>query len=88
MNSSPDHEFVPEHLRRNQIKQEQIARRDYFAGQALANATICTGRSVDWQLQAWFGDRCGITQYEIAAKQALEYADAMLKAFDTPTRDN
>jgi hypothetical protein len=55
-------------------------RRDYFAGHALANATICTGVATEWELRGWFGDCYGITRYEIAAKQALEYADAMLTA--------
>jgi hypothetical protein len=52
--------------------------RDYFAAQALANPTICTGRCEDWELRAWFKDRGGITKHEIATKQAFSYADAML----------
>lgn len=54
--------------------------RDYFAGQALANNSICTGKAPDWQLKQWFGDRCGIMAAEIAAAQANDYADAMLEA--------
>jgi hypothetical protein len=87
MNSNPNRACVPvsEQWPHNERHNE---RHDYFAGQALANATICTGHAVDWQLRVWFGGRGSITRYEIAAKQAMEYADAMLKALDTPTRDN
>jgi hypothetical protein len=88
MNSSPDPEFVPEHLHCSLREQEKITKRNHLAGQALANAAICTGVAAEYELRAWFGDRCGITRYEIAAKQAMEYADAMLKAFDTPTGGN
>jgi len=54
--------------------------RDWFAGQALANATICTGKAAEYELQHWFGGRVGITRAEIVARQAGEYADAMLAA--------
>jgi hypothetical protein len=54
--------------------------RDYFAGQALANPEICTGKAMEWQLRKWFGERTGITRVEIVAKQAYEYADAMIAA--------
>lgn len=55
--------------------------RDWFAGQALANAAICTGQAHDWQVAAWFGPhRTGITRAEIAAKQAIQHADAMIAA--------
>lgn len=60
--------------------QTGMSLRDWFAGQALANATICTGRAEEWQLRAWFGDRGGITREEISAKQAIAHADAMLTA--------
>ena len=52
--------------------------RDYFAGQALANSTICTGKAPDWQLKRWFGNATGITGVQIVARQAFNYADAML----------
>lgn len=52
--------------------------RDWFAGQALSNPTICTGRAEEYHLRRWFGECCGIMAHEIAAKQAHEYADAML----------
>lgn len=52
--------------------------RDYFAGQALANPVICTGKAEEYQLERWFGGRGGITAAEIVAKQAATYADAML----------
>lgn len=54
--------------------------RDWFAGQALANPTICTGTASEWQLADWFGNRTGIYSWEIAARQAGQYADAMLAA--------
>lgn len=52
--------------------------RDYFAGQALGNSTICTGKATGYELRNWFGGRSDITRHEIAAKQASEYADAMM----------
>lgn len=58
--------------------QQGMALRDWFAGQALSNPSICTGSAHEWQLREWFRDRSGITSFEIAAKQAGEYADAML----------
>ena len=54
--------------------------RDWFAGQALANPSISTGTAPDYLLRRWFGERGGIMPWEIAAKQAGEYADAMLEA--------
>lgn len=52
---------------------------DYFAGQAMANSAICHGNAADWQLTEWFGpSACNITKWQIVAKQAREYADAML----------
>ena len=54
--------------------------RDYFAGQAMLNSDICTGRAREYQLKAWFGYRCEITREEIIAKQAYIYADAMIEA--------
>jgi hypothetical protein len=54
--------------------------RDWFAGQALANPGICTGDAPEYELRRWFGDRCGIRATEIVARQALDYADAMLAA--------
>lgn len=78
MNNIPDHAYSPASPRLPAQPQAQLARRDYFAGQALANAAICTGVAAEYELRTWFGDRCGITRYEIVAKQALKYADAML----------
>lgn len=54
--------------------------REWYAGQALANPAICTGADHDYNLRGWFGDRGGITRWEIAAMQAHQYADAMLTA--------
>ena len=54
--------------------------RDYFAGQASSNQLICTGKVEERQLKAWFGEKCGVTREEIAARQALAYADAILAA--------
>lgn len=55
--------------------------RDYFAGQALTNAAICTGTAPEYDLTRWFGRYAsGITRAEIVARQAGEYADAMLSA--------
>ncbi len=54
--------------------------RDWFAGQAIANFAICTGKAEEYELTAWFGPhRTGITRAEIVAKQAYAYADAMLE---------
>jgi hypothetical protein len=53
--------------------------RDWFAGQALVNSAICTGEAYDWELDAWFGkNSTGIMRHQIVAKQAGQYADAML----------
>ena len=60
--------------------QQGLSLRDWFAGQALANSNLCDGKAPEWQLRRWFGDRGGITNEEIAVKQALAYADAMLTA--------
>lgn len=55
--------------------------RDYYKGQALANPGLCTGIAEQWEIQAWFGKNAGgISRYQVAAKQAEFYADAMLKA--------
>jgi len=52
---------------------------DYFAGQALANSAICTGKAEDYQIVNWFGDdAAGITRSKIVAAQADEYATTML----------
>lgn len=59
---------------------EGMLLRDWFAGQALANPAICTGTAPDWQLRSWFGERGGLMPWEIGAKQAGAYADAMLLA--------
>jgi hypothetical protein len=52
--------------------------RDWFAGQAISNAAICTGSAPEYELLRWFGPRGGITRAEIVAAQAHDYADAML----------
>ena len=58
-----------------------ISLRDWFAGQALANPAICNGDAQKWEIKRWFGPhRTGITRAEIVAKQAWEYADAMIAA--------
>lgn len=57
---------------------EGMTLRDWFAGQALSNSALCTGSAPEYQLKAWFGGRTGIMRHEIAARQAGEYADAML----------
>jgi hypothetical protein len=62
---------------------EGMSLRDWFAGQALADPAICTGTAPDYDLTRWFGDRCGIMRHEIAARQAGDYADAMLAARKT-----
>ncbi|MFG1429295.1 hypothetical protein [Roseixanthobacter glucoisosaccharinicivorans] len=54
--------------------------RDWFAGQALSNAAICTGSAPEYQLIAWFGDRRDITRKEIVSAQAFSAADAMIAA--------
>ena len=54
--------------------------RDYFAGQALANGEICTGSASEFYLQAWFGNRGGITREEITTRQAYNHSDAMIAA--------
>ena len=57
---------------------EGMSLRDWFAGQALANAALCTGLAKDYELRDWFGGRGGITRAEVIAKQAGIYADAMI----------
>lgn len=65
----------------NQTYANDMTLRDWFAGQALANQKICTGTAPDYQITYWFGrNRTAITSTEICAKQAYEYADAMLEA--------
>lgn len=64
---------------------EGMTLRDYFAGQALANPTICTGTAHKWDIDRWFGTtRTGIMCHEVAARQALDYADAVLAARALP----
>lgn len=54
--------------------------RDWFAGQALHNPAICTGAASEYDIVAWFGpSKYGIEKSEIVAKQAFEYADALLE---------
>ena len=63
------------------VHSEGMTLRDWFAGQALANPVICTGEAADYQIVKWFGQySSGITSTMICAKQAYEYADAMLAA--------
>lgn len=64
----------------NRVLSSGMTLREYFAGQALSNSAICTGVTSEWQLRQWFGERGGITKTEIAAKQAWDYADAMLRS--------
>jgi hypothetical protein len=69
-NSQEPGAFVPE---------PGMTLRDWFAGQALSNPEICTGTAQEYDLRRWFGDtRTGIRAFEVAAKQAGDYADAML----------
>jgi hypothetical protein len=49
--------------------------RDWFAGHALA---LVMDSYPEWQLKAWFGDRCGLTREEISSRAAYKMADAML----------
>lgn len=44
---------------------------------ALGNPEICTGKAAEHNLAEWFPGRIGITRFEIAAKQASLYADAL-----------
>jgi hypothetical protein len=64
----------------NQTFEQGMSLQDYYIGQALANPTLCTGNALEYELRAWFGDRGGITKYQIAAAQALAYANAMISA--------
>ena len=59
--------------------------RDYFAGQALANPAICTGQADERHLIRWFGNRVGIERWEIVARQAGDYADAMIVTRQEPS---
>ena len=52
--------------------------RDWFAGQALANPAICTGKASERDLELW--DLWNASPGDIAARQAEEAADAILKA--------
>lgn len=60
-----------------------FTKREYYAAQALANSSICTGVASEGKLTQWFGDRHGIERSEICAAQAFEYADAMIKRGET-----
>ncbi len=57
---------------------EGMSLRQWYAGQALANPTICTGTAPEWELERWFKGRIGIRRSAIVAAQAFDYADAML----------
>ena len=53
--------------------------RAWLAGQALTNGGICSGAAHEYELRNWFGERGGVTREEIAAKQAVAAADALLR---------
>lgn len=57
-----------------------LTKREYFAAAALANPALCTGSAPEYMLKAWFGERIALTQQEIAARQAVAYADALIAA--------
>lgn len=63
------------------VVQEGMTLRDWYAGQAMANPSICTGEAPSWQMVRWFGEHAnGITRPQIIARQALDFADALLAA--------
>lgn len=53
--------------------------RDWIAGQALASGLV-KDTCPEWRMRDWFGDRVGISPFEIAARAAYAYADAMIEA--------
>jgi hypothetical protein len=58
-----------------------ITSKHLYMAAALANPNLCTGTAPDWQIRAWFDGRGGVTREEIVARQAKDYADAMMKVF-------
>lgn len=79
----PEHDYIQNGMYSGKFP--GITIRDWFAGKALGNPEICTGTAQEHDLRRWFGDaRTGIRAWEVAAKQAFEYADAMLAARTTP----
>lgn len=52
--------------------------RIHVALHAMGNPNLVTGQAPEWQLAKWFGGRGGIKASEIAAEQAVEYADALI----------
>jgi len=75
----------PHILTENDVYLTGMTLRDYFAGQALANPTICTGQADERHYRRWFGNRAGIERWEIVARQAGDYADALLAARQEPS---
>lgn len=61
------------------VSDDGMTLREWFAGQALANAGICTGQAQEYELKHWFGEHTvAINRFQIVAAQAEAYADAML----------
>ena len=79
----PQHKVTlgPDGITLDEVVTGGMTLRDWFAGQALANPVICSGEAADYQIVKWFSQySSGITSTMICAKQAYEYADAMLLA--------
>lgn len=79
------HHFESAAGHQNFCEGQGMSLRDWFAGQALANPTICTGEAPDWQVRAWLGEISGVRREQIVAAQAHAYADAMIAARSTET---
>ena len=62
-------------------RENSIALRDWFAGQAMSNPELVDGCASNRLLDEWFGKgSCNIDSAKVAAKQAYRYADAMMEA--------
>ena len=72
------------HGNREQGGDPGMSTRTWLAGQAPTNPVLCPGTAPEWQLQAWFGNRTGLTKADIASRQAFKIADAMLAQRDKP----
>lgn len=56
--------------------------REWFAGQALSNPAICTGKASEYDLDRWFPRATSVDPFQIAAAQATAHADAMIAERD------
>lgn len=68
----------PSHGTMGEVVHEGMSLRAWLAGNALASGLV-RDTYPEWQLQAWFGSRNGLTREEITARAAFAFADAMIQ---------